>query len=71
MGCVGGEFVSHGAFIREAFLLITKAGGRGTLSHRLSEYVLNGGVAFADLRRCDGAAGVQVAQLAFDVGLQA
>ena len=52
-------------------MLITKAGGRGILSHRLSEYVLNGGVAFADLGSCHRAAGVQVAQLAFDVRLEA
>jgi hypothetical protein len=52
-------------------MLITKAGGRGILSHRLSEYVLDGLVVRLDLRRCNGAAGVKVAQLAFDVGLQA
>ena len=71
MRCVSGKFVSHGAFIREP-LLITKAGGRGILSHRLSEYVLNGGAAaFANLRGGNGTTCVQVAQLAFDVGLQA
>jgi hypothetical protein len=50
---------------------MAKAGGRGVLSHRLSEYLLNGGAAVADLRGRYGAAGVQVAELAFDVGLQA
>lgn len=70
MRCVSGKFVSHGAFIREP-LLITKAGGRGILSHRLSEYVLNGSAAFADLGGSHRTAGVQVAQLAFDVSLQA
>lgn len=51
-------------------MLITKAGGRGILSHRLSEYVLDGLVRF-DLRRRNGTAGVKVTQLALDVGLQA
>src|SRR6478609_2093074 len=48
-----------------------KAGGRGILSHRLSEYVLPGLVRFADFRRRNGTTGVQVAELALDVGLQA
>ncbi len=51
-------------------MLITKAGGRGILSHRPSEYVLDGLVRF-DLGGCDGTAGVKVTQLAFNVGLQA
>jgi len=48
-----------------------KAGGRGILSHRLSEYLLFALAGFANLGGRDGAAGVQVAELAFDVGLQA
>ncbi|BCW54209.1 hypothetical protein StoSoilB19_15830 [Arthrobacter sp. StoSoilB19] len=48
-----------------------KAGGRGILSHRLSEYVLPDLVGFADFRGRYGAAGIQVAELALDVGLQA
>ena len=71
MRCVSGKVVSYGAFIRGPSLM-AKAGGRGILSHRPSEYVLNGGAAaFANLRGRNGTAGVEVAQLAFDVGLQA
>jgi hypothetical protein len=50
---------------------MAKAGGRGVPSHRLSEYLLNALAGAADLRGCYGTAGIQVAELALDVGLQA
>ncbi len=51
--------------------LTPKTGGGGILSHRLSEYLLNALAGFADFGSGNRAAGIEIAQLAFDVGLQA
>jgi hypothetical protein len=51
-------------------MLISKAGGRGILSHRLSEYVFDRLAVGFDFRSGNRTTGIKVTQLAFDVGLQ-